>query len=141
MRSVNFAKLENRLFESGVSPRHVRRIVMELEDHLDDLRTEALKRGLDNEEAIATSLARLGSQEDIAERMLSDVDLKAWIYRYPRLARVYLPVAYFLVLPASPVFVGIANPGKVVRWGAALMMSAGVTAAMLLCMQLAIVLT
>ena len=114
---------------------------MELEDHLDDLRTEALKRGLDNEEAIATSLARLGSQEDIAERMLSDVDLKAWIYRYPRLARVYLPVAYFLVLPASPVFVGIANPGKVVRWGAALMMSAGVTAAMLLCMQLAIVLT
>ena len=141
MRSTQFAKLENRLFESGVSPRHVRRIVMELEDHLEDLRSEAIAGGLDNDEAIAMSLARLGNQEEIAERMLSNVDLKAWIYRYPRLARLYLPVAYFLVLPAAPVFVGIANPGKVVRWGAALMMSAGVTAAMLLCMQLAIVLT
>ena len=141
MRSRQFAMLEDRLFESGVSPRHVRRIVMELEDHLDDLRHDALASGLNQDEALAVSLDRLGNQEDIAERMLANVELRAWIYRYPRLARFYLPVAYCLVLPAAPVFAGIANPGKVVRWGAALMMSAGVTAAMLLCMQLAIVLT
>ena len=141
MRSTRFARLENRLFESGVAPRHVRRIVMELEDHLEDLRNEALAGGLDSDEALSASLDRLGSQEAIAERMLSEVELKAWIYRYPRLARLYLPVAYFLVLPAAPVFAGMADPGKVVRWGAALMMSAGITAAMLLCMQLAIMLT
>ena len=141
MRSGHFATLESRLFASGVSPRYVRRIVQELEDHLDDLRAEALAGGMGEEEAITVSLARLGSQEDIAGRMLSNVELKAWIYRYPRLARLYLPVAYALMLPAAPVFAGIANPGKIMRWGAALMMSAGVTAAMLLCMQLAIVLT
>jgi hypothetical protein len=114
---------------------------MELEDHFEDLRDEALASGLDHGEAVRASLDRLGKQQDIAERMLSNVNLKTWIYRYPRLARFYLPVAYFLVLPAAPVIAGMANPAKLVRWGAALMMSAGVTAAMLLCMQLAIVLT
>ena len=141
MHNTEFAALSNRLFASGVSPRYVRRIVLEMEDHLEDLRAEAMAGGMDEEEATRISLARLGDQQEIAERMLSNVELKAWIYRYPRIARLYLPLVYLLVLPVAPVFSGITDPGKVVRWGAALMMSAGVTATMLLCMQLAIVLT
>ena len=85
--------------------------------------------------------ARLGDTGRIADRMLESPELRTWVYHYPRLARVCLPVAYALLLPAAPVFAGIANPGVVMRWGAALMLGAGVTAAMLLGMQLAIVLT
>jgi hypothetical protein len=141
MPDGEFTRLEEQLLAAGVVPRNVRRIVDELEDHLEDLRAEAVAIGYTDAEATAFARSRLGDQKDIAQGMLDDGGLKAWIYRYPRLARVYLPVAYLLVLPAAPVFAGLANPGKVVRWGAALMMSAGVTAAMLLGMQLAILLT
>ena len=67
--------------------------------------------------------------------------MQHWIYRYPRVARIVLPMAYVAVLPLAPVQAGMANAGLLARWGAALMLSAGVTAAMLLAMQLAIVLT
>ena len=141
MGNETFRLLKSRLLESGVSPRHVRRIVIELEDHHADLVDEFLAAGADSADAIARASARIGDPSDIADRMLEAPELRTWIYRYPRLARVYLPVAYALLLPAAPVFAGIANPGVVMRWGMALMLAAGVTAAMLLSMQLAIVLT
>jgi hypothetical protein len=141
MRDENFRSLKSRLLESGVSPKHVRRIVIELRDHHDDLVDECLAGGASAEEAVAMASARIGDPGRIADRILGTPELRTWIYRYPRVARLYLPVAYALLLPAAPVFAGIANPGVVMRWGAALMLSAGVTAAMLLSMQLAIVLT
>lgn len=141
MRSDHFQSLQSRLIESGVSPKHVRRIVIELQDHYDDLVEERLADGATRAEASEVATARLGDTGQIAERMLGAPELRTWVYRYPGIARVYLPIAYTLLLPAAPVFAGIANPGVVMRWGMALMLSAGVTAAMLLSMQLAIVLT
>jgi hypothetical protein len=141
MPDDTFAELKDQLLASGVAPRHVRRIVAELDDHVSDLVSEALARGDSRESARDFALRRIGNQSLIAERMLEDAALKTWIYRYPRIARIYLPVAYALLLPAAPLFAGMANPGIVARWGAALMLSAGITALMFLSMQLAIVLT
>ena len=141
MFEEQFHPLKSRLLESGVAPKHVRRIVTELNDHFDDLVDEALADGASETEAAETAAARIGEPSCIADRILETPELRTWIYRYPRVARIYLPVAYALLLPAAPVFAGLANPGVVMRWGAALMLSAGVTAAMLLSMQLAIVLT
>ena len=141
MPDDTFAELKDQLLASGVAPRHVRRIVAELDDHYSDLMTEALARGDSQASARDFALCRIGDQSAIAERMLEDAAFKTWVYRYPRVARVYLPVAYALLLPAAPLFAGFANPGVVARWGAALMLSAGITALMFLSMQLAIVLT
>jgi hypothetical protein len=136
-----FETLRNELIRSGVAPRYVQRIVAELDDHLEDLRGEALARGTHEREAGEFALNAIGDQQQIARRMLETAEFKIWIYRYPRIARFYLPVAYALLLPAAPMFAGIANPRKLARWGTALMLSAGITAAMLLSMQLAIALT
>jgi hypothetical protein len=115
--------------------------VAELEDHFEDLQYEAIEKGRSASEADAFAKRRIGDQAEIAERMLQTSEFKTWVYRYPRIARVYLPVAYAILLPVSPVLTGIANPWSIVRWGAALMLSAGVTALMFLTMQLAIALT
>ena len=141
MPELSFDTLRNKLLESGIAPRHIRRIVAELNDHLEDLKSEAMAEGRTESEAQLIGLRRIGNQKLIAEQMLDTPEIRTWIYRYPKIARVYLPVAYALLLPAAPVLVGIANPRRVIRWGTALMLSAGVTAAMFLSMQLAIALT
>lgn len=141
MHKHSFKELQSHLLESGIAARHVRRITAELSDHLEDLRLEALESRLTADEADAYALEQLGDQKVIAQRILQHTELMTWIYRYPRVACVYLPIAYALLLPASPVFAGMANPAIVVRWGAALMLGGAITAAMFLGMQLAIVLT
>ena len=141
MASRQFRAFSSRLLDSGVSPKVVSRIVIELQDHYDDLIDEAIANGEPLSQAREAAVARIGDPGMIAEQIFETPELRSWIYRYPRIARVYLPIAYALLLPAAPVFAGMANPGVVMRWSAALMLSAGVTAAMLLSMQLAIVLT
>ncbi|MGI9203327.1 MAG: hypothetical protein ACR2Q3_04930 [Woeseiaceae bacterium] len=141
MHKRRFADLQHRLLGSGVAAIHVRRIIVELSDHFDDLRLEALANGASSEAAQKEAESRLGDQADIADRILERTELKSWPYRYPQIARIYFPLAYILLLTAAPVFVGMANSTKLARWGVALMLSGAVTAAMLLCMQLAIVLT
>ncbi|MGI9262001.1 MAG: hypothetical protein ACR2QR_08195 [Woeseiaceae bacterium] len=136
-----FDVLRSELLEAGVAPRHVRRIVAELDDHAEDLRSEAYAQGMSGSDATGFALQRIGDQQQIAARILESSDLRCWIYRYPRVARFYLPIAYALLLPATPVFAGFANPGIVLRWGAALMLSAGVTAGIMLALQLAIAIT
>ena len=136
-----FETFRAELLESGVAPRQVRRLIAELTDHAHDLRHEALQRGLSADEAAISSARRLGDLERIVADVAQRAELRSWVYRYPRIARLYLPVAYALVLPVAPLFAGSGNAAEVLRWGVALMLSAGVTAAMLLSMQLAIAFT
>jgi hypothetical protein len=72
--------------------------------------------------------------------MASRRELKTWAFRYPHLAMVVYPIACIAVLPAVPVFVGIANRTVLMRWGASLLAGGFVTAMMLLIMQLSIIL-
>jgi DNA-binding transcriptional LysR family regulator len=141
MPEQTFAKLRGHLLESGVSPRHVKRTIAELEDHFDDLLLEARSNGLSPTAAATFAQARIGEHELIARNILARTELKRWIYRYPRVARVYLPLAYLLLLPAAPVFAGAENASVIARWGTSVMVSAAVTATMLLLMQIAITLT
>ena len=141
MPEQSFKDFQCHLLNRGVAPKHVRRITDELIDHLEDLRNEAITDGLPADQAERRAANRLGDPKIIAEQILENTEFKTWVYRYPRVARMYLPVAYVLLMPAIPVLAGIRNPATVVRWGAALMLSGAVTAAMFLFMQLSIVLT
>jgi hypothetical protein len=141
MHKHAFQELRSHLLKSGISPGHVRRITSELRDHVEDLRLEALDSKLTADEAEAYALGQIGDQRIIAQRIPEHTESKTWVYRYPRIACIYLPIAYALLLLASPDFAGMANPSIVVRWGAALMLGGVITAAMFLGMQLAIILT
>jgi len=133
--------LRDYLLASGMSSRYVHRAVAELRDHRADLLDEAHTRGLQGERAAAYADERLGDPIRIARGMARIEAHRAWIYRYPRIARLYLPMAYCVAVPLARVTTGDAgSSGGVLRWGAAMMLSAAVTAAMLLCMQLAIIL-
>ena len=141
MPEQTFEELRRYLLKSGITPVQVKRTIAVLNDHFDDLQLEGKSDGLSAADAHAFAETRIGEHKLIAQNMLAKTELKTWIYRYPRVARLYLPVYYLLLLPAAPVFAGAEHASAVARWGTSLMVSAAVTAAMLLLMQIAITLT
>ena len=141
MPEQTFVALRSYLLKSGITPRHVKRTIAELNDHFDDLQLEAKANGLTPADAYAFAESRIGEHKQIAHDMLARTELKLWVYRYPRVARFYLPIAYLLLLPAAPVFAGAENASAIARWGMSVMVSAAVTGAMLLFMQFAITLS
>ena len=140
MREPDFNELATRLLKSGISPRHAHRTVNELRDHYDDLVDAAVDEGANSKNARLSAANELGAMDDFVAEMAARRELKTWAFRYPRLAVVVYPLACLAVLPAMPVFVGIAHRTAVVRWGASLLAAGVVTAMLLLIMQLSIIL-
>ena len=145
MRERDLAVLRTSLLRSGVAPRRVRRLLRELGDHIEDLEHEAAALGMSVADARELALERIGDQQALAACISEQTELKTWIYRHPRLARVCLPLAYALVLPAIPVMTGVNKASDkasvIARWGACLVLGALATYVMLYMMQLALTLT
>ena len=78
-----FPDLQERLLRAGVAPRHVRRYVAELNDHLADLTVEAECAGLSRKDAEAVAVSRLGSEDELAAAMLGRPELRSWSARAP----------------------------------------------------------
>jgi hypothetical protein len=140
MREPDFNALATRLLKNGISPRHAHRTVNELRDHFDDLVDAAVDAGANSKNARLSAAIELGTMDDFVAEMASRRELKTWAFRYPRLVIAVYPIACLVVLPAMPVFVGIANRTALVRWGASLLAAGLVTAVLLLTMQLSIIL-
>ncbi len=75
--------LRERLLRAGVAPRHVRRYLRELTDHLADLRLEEASAGKSEAEAEAAALARLGGMDDLAKAMIEQRQFQSWSARAP----------------------------------------------------------
>jgi hypothetical protein len=96
-----FRELRERLLRAGVAPRHVRRYITELDDHLADLRAEEERAGRGAQDAAAAALVRLGGTEELARAMLERPQLRSWCSRAPWMAVGLAPLtalagAYFL---------------------------------------------
>ena len=78
-----FRDLEERLLRAGVAPRHVRRYVAELRDHLADLTNEEERAGKSRVDAEAAALLRLGGVEQLAAAMVGRREFQAWSARAP----------------------------------------------------------
>jgi hypothetical protein len=76
-----FERLRDRLLIAGVSPRHVRRYMAELSDHITDLEGEAKAAG--HPAPRESALERLGRPDDLAQAMIDRPELKAWTARAP----------------------------------------------------------
>lgn len=140
MREPDFNALATELLKCGIAPRDAHRSVYELRDHYDDLVDAAVDEGANSKEARRTASQQLGAMEDFVAAMNSRIELKSWAFRHPRAAIVFYPVACLALLPAYPVFAGIAHASTLARWGASLLLAGLATATMLLAMQLSILL-
>ena len=76
-----FERLRDRLLTAGISPRHVRRYMTELSDHITDLEVEAKAAG--HPAPRESALERLGHPDDLAQAMIDRPELKAWTARAP----------------------------------------------------------
>jgi hypothetical protein len=83
MQPSRFDALRERLLRAGIAPRHVRRYVGELRDHLDDLVREETADGASRGAAEIKARTRLGNDEDLAEVMLARPELRSIAARYP----------------------------------------------------------
>ena len=140
MREPDFNDLATRLLKSGITPYHAHRTVNELRDHYDDLVDAAVDDGANSKNARLRAAAELGTMEDFVTEMAARRELKTWAFRYPQLAVIVYPLACLAVLPAVPVFAGIAYRTTLMRWGISLLGAGLVTAMMMLVMQLSIIL-
>jgi hypothetical protein len=96
-------ELRERLLQAGVARRHVRRYLIELTDHLSDLRMEEQRAGRSPTEAESAALSRLGGMDELARAMIGQRHVRAWSVRAPWAAFgvapiVLLAAAYFVAL-------------------------------------------
>jgi len=71
------------LLRAGGAPRHVRRYLTELADHLADLRAEEERAGRSRADAESAALIRLGGMDDLAEAMIQQRQFQSWSVRAP----------------------------------------------------------
>jgi hypothetical protein len=83
MPEGKFRSLEERLLSAGIAPRHVRRLVMELASHHESLVEEELARGQPIELAQSVARDRLGTDDEIARKVLEEPGLRSWGARWP----------------------------------------------------------
>lgn len=88
---MRFDALRESLLAGGIAPRHVRRYVAELSEHLDDLTAEQRAAGFDAEDAAIRARARLGDDAELAQAMLARKQFRSWAVR--------APWAFFALLP------------------------------------------
>jgi hypothetical protein len=78
-----FNELRERLLKAGVAPRHVRRYLNELADHLADLTAEEEHAGRSRADAESAALLRLGGMDDLARAMTEHRQFQSWSVRAP----------------------------------------------------------
>ena len=141
MPRPDFKVLRSRLLRSGVAPRHVQRTEVELSEHFEDLVADAVASGAARRDAELQAANELGDIDVIANEICARPELRNWAASYPRLALMFYPLACVAVLPAVPIIAGVANASYLVRWIACALLSALVTASMLLVLTLLVTLT
>jgi hypothetical protein len=100
----SFAHLREQLLRGGIAPRHVRRYLRELSEHLADLTAAQAEAGFDADDAAIRARAALGPDAELADAMLKQRDFRSISARFPWLVYGLLPpllvsLAFFLLLP------------------------------------------
>ena len=140
MPRPDFSTLKKELLAAGISPRHTRRALTEIDEHFDDIVDEAVADGLDRADAERLAVQAIGDLSEVAHAMAEQPELKSWAWHYPRLALIVYPLACVAALPAIPVRAGVEHAPQIGRWIMCLALGAFVTALMFLVLQLSILL-
>jgi len=124
-----FDELRERLLRAGVAPRHVRRYLTELADHLADLTSEEERAGRSQADAESAAFARLGGMDDLAKAMIEQRQFQSLCVRAPWaifglaplfllagayfVACVYLWFLWQVFMPGVDTPFGHVNPGPI----------------------------
>ncbi len=104
---MRFEGLREILLKGGVAPRHVRRYLAELSEHLDDLTAAQRALGYDGGDAALRARALLGEDAELAAAMLEQKSLRSLPARAPWLIFGLLPpvagiaAAFLLIAPLA----------------------------------------
>jgi hypothetical protein len=110
---VPFEALEDRLLRGGIAPRHVKRYLRELSEHLADLTQAEVEAGFGADDAAARARAALGPDAELADAMLKQRDFRSWRARFPWLVFLLMPplalIAGFVLCTLVMVLVGVSG--------------------------------
>lgn len=104
---MRFEALRETLLTGGIAPRHVRRYLVELSEHLDDLTAEQRTLGYDETDAALRAHARLGDDGELAKAMLEQKRFRSVVSRAPWLVFGVAPpvagiaAAFLLIAPLA----------------------------------------
>jgi hypothetical protein len=90
--SAPFEALEETLLRGGIAPRHVKRYLRELDEHLSDITEAKAAAGQAAPTATTSARAAIGREEDLADAMLKRGDFRSLSARFPWLVFAVLPV-------------------------------------------------
>jgi hypothetical protein len=105
-----FDNLTEMLLRGGIAPRHVRRYLAELREHLEDLTAQQRQADYGEEDAVIRARARLGTDGELAAAMLEQKQFRSWTARAPWAVFVLLP-------PFAAIAIGILFIGTLVLIG------------------------
>jgi hypothetical protein len=78
-----FNELRECLLRAGAAPRHVRRYLTELTEHLADLTAEEERAGRGRADAESAALVRLGGMDELAKAVMEQRQFQSWCVRAP----------------------------------------------------------
>lgn len=95
--SPDFTMLRELLLKGGIAPRHVKRYLRELSEHLADLTDKAHEDGLNEADAAASARAALGPDAELADAMIRQRDFRSLSARFPWLVFGVMPLVALLL--------------------------------------------
>jgi hypothetical protein len=101
MDEQRFDELREELLRVGVATRNVRRAVLELENHFQQLLDEECGRGASDHDARVEAHRRLGTNQVLVLRYAARPELHAWSRRWPSVWFVLLPLVTYLGVCAA----------------------------------------
>jgi hypothetical protein len=106
-----FSLLAEQLLRSGVAPRHVGRLVEELQNHLAALQEEESNAGKSIEQARASARERLGSDELLIRCVTTSPQLLSWGVRQPFLTCALAPLLALVITAVGFLLLAAASIG------------------------------
>jgi hypothetical protein len=110
-----FEGLEDRLLKGGIAPRHVKRYLRELSEHLADLTQAQRDLGYGEADAASHARAALGPDAELADAMLKQRDFRSISARFPWAVFTIVPPLVMLAGTTFPVLL-LAILGKTAQW-------------------------
>jgi hypothetical protein len=101
--SAPFEALRERLLRAGIAPRHVRRYLRELTEHLADLTAEQRAAGYDEDNAAIRARALLGDDAELAAAMEEQPGFRSLVARFPWAVFLLAPPLVMAICTAFPV--------------------------------------
>jgi hypothetical protein len=101
MVDQRFNELREALLRAGVGTRHVRRALLEIENHCQQLIDEECGRGVSDHDARIEAHRRLGTNQVLVLRYAALPELRAWSRRWPSIWFLLLPLITYLAVSAA----------------------------------------